>query len=258
MNLTRFVAAALVGIAGFMIVAPVRAQREIDMFASLVKRLGEPERAHKVPDSEIAIYAGAVPDALLRFWADHGRGSYLNGAFWICDPHPFGPVLGEIFSGDPEFDPRNMTVVGYSAFGTLLIWDRAKKQVSVNLQMSTVFNVPEAKRINTATGQPFSDDFTVGTFVTGMEYYDEPLFSAALQRLGRLDDGEIYGFVPALQLGGAFAVGNLHRVRVVEHAGFIAQLQRLKLTRLTPPEPPRFPYGRIETIRVLGPVAAHP
>jgi hypothetical protein len=250
-------------VAGLLVVIPPAGLRdahaaEIDMFADLIKKLGEPEAARKVPASEIAGYTGIVPEALLRFWSEHGRGSYKSGAFWICDPRTFGPVLRDIFQDDPEFDPRRMTVVGYTAFGTLLIWDRSKKQVSVNLLMSTVFNVPEEKRISTVTGQPFSDDVTVGTFVSGMQYFDEPLFPAALQRLERLDDGEIYGFVPVLQLGGAFVVENLRRVRAVEHMSFIAQLQRLTLTRLTSPEPPRYPYGRVEAIRVLGPTEARP
>jgi hypothetical protein len=253
MKLTRFLAAAFVGLVSLVTVAAASAQGEIDIFASLIRKFGEPEGAHKVSASEIADYTDMVPDSLLRFWSDHGRGSYANGAFWICDPRPFIPVLQDIFADDPEFYPREMTVVGYTAFGTLLVWDRSKKQVSINLQMSTVFNVPAEKRINPTTRQPFSDDSTIGSFIAGMQYYDEPLFSAALQRLGRLGAGEIYGFVPLLQLGGAFAAENLHRVRVVEHAGIIAQLQRLTLTRLTPPDPPNYPYGRVEPIRVLGP-----
>lgn len=223
------------------------------MFASLVGRLGEPEHARKVSDSEIASYARAVPEALLHFWSEHGPGSYMKGAFWICDPRPFVPVVDDIFRGDAEFDPSRMTVVGYTAFGTMLIWDRLKKQVSVNLLMSMVSNVPESKRRNPKTGEPFSEDFTIGSFIAGMADYDETLFAPALQRLGRLEDGEIYGFVPALQLGGAFDVEHLRRMRLAEHASFIAQLQPLKLTRLTPPEPPRYPYGRIEVIRSVGP-----
>jgi hypothetical protein len=251
--------ALILAVAVGLLVAPVtlpsaRAAEEIDMFASLLEKFGEPEGAHKVPAAETAEYTGLVPDALLRFWSEHGRGSYANGAFWICDPGPFAPVLREIFTGDPEFDPRGMTVVGYSAMGTLLVWDRAKKQVSINLRASTVFNVPPERRISPTTGQPFSDDSMIGSFIAGMQYYDELLFSDALRRLGRLDEGEIYGFVPVLQLGGAFAVENLHRVRVAEHASIIAQLERMTLTRLTPPEPPQYPYGRIEPIRVLGPV----
>jgi hypothetical protein len=246
--------------AGLLVLAPAgsRAAGEIDMFAYLVEKLGEPENLHKVPASEIVDYDGILPEALLRFWAEHGRGSYMSGAFWICDPRPFIPVLGDIFDGDPEFDPRRMSVVGYTAFGTLLIWDRVKKQISVDLMLSTVHNVPEEKRIDNRTRQPFSDGFTIGTFITGMKDFDETLFSPALKRLGRLGDGEIYGFVPALQLGGAFAVESLHRMRVAEYAGFIAQLQRLTLTRLTPPEPPRHPYGRVEPIRLLGPAEARP
>lgn len=248
-------AAAAAAIFAVMIFGPraASAAGEPDMFGALLRQFGEPELAHKVPADEAARDAGVLPRALLSFWTEHGRGSYKEGAFWICDPRPFKPLLGEIFAGDPEFNPKRMSVIGYSAFGTLLIWDRLKKQVSVNLLFSTVHNVPEEKRIDQNTGQPFSDDFTIGTFINGMQYYDEPLFSAAVQRLGRLGEDEIYGFVPALQLGGAFAAENLHKMRVFEHAAFIARLRRMTLTRLTTPDPPRYPYGRTEMIRPIGP-----
>jgi hypothetical protein len=246
-------ALAILAVATSLMAAIGARAGEVDMFSYLVKTLGEPERARKVPDTEIADYVGVVPEALLRFWFEHGRGSYQQGAFWICDPRPLVSVLDEIFRGDAEFDPRQMTVVGYTAFGTMLIWDRAKKQVSVNLLTSAVSSVLESKRIDVNTGKPFSDDFTIGTFITGMKDYDEPLFASALKRLGRLDEGEIYGFVPALQLGGTFEVESLHRMRLAEHASFLTQLQRLKLTRLTSPEPPRYPYGRIEVVRPIGP-----
>jgi len=253
-GLGRVVIAGALAMTGAATATPSLAgAAEIDMFASLVAKLGEPERARKVPAEEIAVYDGVLPGALLRFWADHGRGSYQEGAFWICDPRPFGPILREIFAGDAEFDAGRMSVVGYTAFGTMLIWDRVRKQVQVSLLTSTVFNVPAEYRINGQTEQPFSDDFTIATFIVGMRYFDEPLFRDALHRLGRLDEGEIYGFVPALQLGGAFVSENIHRMRLLEHASFIVQLEQLKLTRLTPPEPPHFPYGRTEVIRALGP-----
>src|SRR5262249_38097463 len=126
----------VVAIAAWVGASCSAAAEEVDMFASLVRKFGEPEGARRVEAEEIARYAEPVPPALLRFWAEHGRGSYKQGAFWICDPQPFGPVLREIFDGDAEFDPRRMSVVGYTAFGTLLIWDRQKKQVSADLLLS--------------------------------------------------------------------------------------------------------------------------
>jgi hypothetical protein len=231
---------------------PVRAG-EPDMFASLVAKLGEPERARKLPAAEIARYEGTLPASLLNFWRDHGRGSYQNGRFWICDPQPFGPALAEIFAGDREFDPDLMLVVGYTALGKLLIWHQTLKQVSVYLTQSSVATVPPENRIDPATGKPFSDDFTIAAFVTGMRYYDEPLVAAAIVELGRLDEGEIYGFVPALQLGGTYDTDHLQRMKVVEHAGFLAQLAPFRVMRLTAPAPPQFPYGRFEVVRQIGP-----
>jgi hypothetical protein len=59
---------------------------EVDMFAHLLGRLGEPEQALEVTHDEAQRYTGRLPDALLRFWREHGRGTYKGGSYWICDP----------------------------------------------------------------------------------------------------------------------------------------------------------------------------
>jgi len=75
---------------------------------------------------------------------------------------------------------------------------------------------------------------------------------AAGKRLGPLAPGEVYGFFPALQLGGAYTIESLRRVKAPEHFALLAQLAPMNLIELTPPEPPRFPYGRHVIIRPIG------
>jgi hypothetical protein len=58
---------------------------------------------------------------------------------------------------------------------------------------------------------------------------------------------------PASQLGGRDAVENVRRVRAAEHFVIPVQLARFKLTHLTPPAPPAFPYGHREFVRLIGP-----
>jgi hypothetical protein len=82
---------------------------------------------------------------------------------------------------------------------------------------------------------------------------ERDFFTAAVARLGALEPGEIFGFFPALQLGGKYAVENLQRARAEQHFTILAQLDPFKLTRLTPPDPPAFPYGHVEFVRFIGP-----
>ena len=57
----------------------------------------------------------------------------------------------------------------------------------------------------------------------------ENVFTPALRRLGRIKYDEMYGFVPALALGGASSVDHLERVKAVEHLVMLAQLAPLRV-----------------------------
>jgi hypothetical protein len=231
---------------------------EPDMFAYMLKKLGEPRFAAKITPDEAGRYRGRVPEALIRFWSEHGRGAFLDGLYWICDPAPFDALIALIFEGDAEFDPTEMTVVAHTAFGSLKLWHRKRRSVLVDLLTSTVFNPTERSWHDARTSAPFSEDFSVSNLVgiTGSEYLadERDLLAAAIARDGPLAPGEIYGFFPALQLGGAYVAENLRRVKAPEHFAILAQLSKFTLTRLTPPEPPAYPYGRIENVRTIGPM----
>jgi len=54
-------------------------------------------------------------------------------------------------------------------------------------------------------------------------------FAHAKQRLGRVGRDEMYGFVPALALGGASDVAKLEKVKAIEHLVLLAQLDELKV-----------------------------
>jgi len=61
---------------------------ETDMFAYMIQRLGEPKHASRMTTAVAAGYAGRVPEALTRFWVEHGRGAYLDGMYWIVTRPP--------------------------------------------------------------------------------------------------------------------------------------------------------------------------
>jgi hypothetical protein len=230
-------------------------RREPDMLAYMLKNHGRAATCDQGQPCGAAQFADRVPDRLIRFWIEHGRGSYADGMYWICDPLPFDPVLETIFKGDPEFDPADMTVVAYEAFGTMKAWHRRRRSVLVHLTLSQIYNAPE-KSWHDADGQPFSEDFSIGASVgiVSSQWEQDTLrfLAAAIARHGALAPGEAYGYFPALQLGGVPSVENLRRVKASEHFMLLAQLERFKLTRLTLPKPSAHPYGRSEVVRLIG------
>lgn len=231
---------------------------EVDMFALIREKFGAPEHAVRVPADEAARYADRVPGALIDFWTEHGRGAYEQGKFWICDPEPFEPVIDAVFRDDPELDPADLTTVGYSAFGTLKLWHRQRRAVNVDFLFLTVFN-PPASSWHDKNGRPFSADFSISCHLTEFQYgptqvdiAGKDLLPQAIARAGRLAPGELYGFLPALHLGGLWRVDNLRRMDAVEHLLVIAETANFTLTAVTPPQPPSHPYGRVVPVRPVG------
>jgi hypothetical protein len=229
-----------------------------DLIASFLRKYGEPQHARKVAASEASQYATRLPPGMLRFWVEHGRGSYLGGKFWFCDPFPFQGIVEEIFSGDPEFSPVDITLYSYSAFGNIWLWHRKRRCISVNFLSGYIHCPPLSSQRDLATGGLVPEDFTLGgdmdTIATNESEYDEygeDLLPQAIDLHGELNDGEIYGFFPPPCFGGDRDVANLRKTPAVEHMTFLAQVCDLQITRLTEPRPGH-PFGEIVPVRRPG------
>ncbi|KPW94787.1 Uncharacterized protein ALO50_05196, partial [Pseudomonas syringae pv. cerasicola] len=62
-----------------------------------------------------------------------------------------------------------------------------------------------------------------------VEYNDfDDLFTPAKKKLGTLRHDEMYGFVPALMLGGSASLDHVERLKTVEHLILLSQLAELE------------------------------
>ena len=104
-----------------------------DMFDELVRRFGAPDAAQRATDEELAELQGHLPPELLAFWHRHGIGKWLLGKFQFCLPQRMAPVSRRIFADDPELDPRETHIVGFSALGELLAWNERHQRVLIDL-----------------------------------------------------------------------------------------------------------------------------
>ncbi|SDA32878.1 hypothetical protein SAMN02799622_05346 [Methylobacterium sp. UNC378MF] len=224
---------------------------EIDAFARVIGDFGPPENAKSVPPDVIELYKDYLPPSMIRFWETYGWGNYKSGYCRICDPRPFQPLVKSMFTNDPDFDHQDLTVIMFTALCEMDIWSRKGYGIYVNLANSRVNS--QSKIVNPSTGKKYNKDFLIGSKIHGrisnggmQDYYSE-----AVERLGKLKLDEVFGFVPALQLGGDPFPENLQRFKAMEYLDFLAQIEPLTLIEITDPEPGA-PLGRMKDVRRIG------
>lgn len=160
------------------------------------------DSARPVPEAEIARYRGVLPDGLLEFWARHGNQLVFgDGYSQMCDPATYAPVIQEWFEGDPEFDPQRLVVYAVGSFGQLSMCDGTTREFGVYPQLGEFttgkFNPPP-------TGENHLDFFLAHVFklgtVTSRFIDKDDLHTKAVAKHGPLAQGEMFTWVPALQI----------------------------------------------------------
>ena len=224
---------------------------EFDAFERIINDFGPPENSKTVPPDVIASYRERIPRSMISFWEKYGWGEYRSGYCRIGDPRPFEPLLNVIFANDPEFSTKDLTVLTFTALGMMDIW--SSKGYGLYIDLCNSRAVAQNKIVNPSTGERYGQDFLIGTSLysiindDGMdEYYQE-----ASARLGRPALDEVFGFVPALQIGGEPDAKNLQLFKAREYMDFLVQLEPPMLTDITAPEPGA-PLGRMRDVRRLG------
>ena len=118
---------------------------------------------------------------------------------------------------------------GAAPFGVLLVWGKKSgASLRISCAHGLVFPNPSAGKYV----QLGREDFAMQMFfeskrVDLLDLSDEgrkPLFARALKKLGPLAHDEVYGFEPALALGGKATLANLRTVKIIEHLEILAQL----------------------------------
>jgi hypothetical protein len=127
--------------------------------------------------------------------------------------------------GTDLFEQDNYHVIARSAFGKLYVWGERKGScLTINSYVARY-----TPRTSKFTGEKL--DFGIKVFFSSKKPNEsdlDDLFKPALEKLGPLKSDEMYGFVPALALGGPMELKNLQKVKIIEHLTFLSQLSPLQ------------------------------
>ena len=170
---------------------------------------------------------------------------WLDGKFQFCRPSDYANLVEQIFEDDPELLPSATHMVGFSAFGQLLLWNEQHEQLLVDLPWLTArvyaFDVREP-------GDPTRFPITTPLYILDREgsfnVFErddaaEPLFARAraraLARLGPPDLGQCYGFLPMLALGGSAKLDRIERLDAAVHFSLLAGAGRCSVMAVQTP-----------------------
>ncbi|OON62784.1 hypothetical protein B0920_04950 [Massilia sp. KIM] len=195
-----------------------------------------PTSLRRQPSAEHAkILSGHLPEKLFEYWREVGLGGFGDGLFWLVDPIEYSPVA-KAWAEAGGLDSGGLWIIARSAFGQLFLWDESTTSiVTISASDQTIYRsdartapVPEEADLHLSIfiGMQNPDDLDLE------DVNEKGLFRRALKKLGPLNDNEMYGFEPALVLGGMPVLENLRKVSAIEHLLLLPQLGDVEIVSM--------------------------
>lgn len=164
---------------------------------------------HPGPD-RLVYMEGKYSQEMVELWRTDGWCTYAGGFFTTVDPDAVAPVL----SSWPGIPP-DAQGFAHDALGNLFLWAEGIIQR---------LNVHDNDLEFIASNEGFFFEYEIYGSKFKFEKLAEKYFQAVRKRLGDLEPGQCFAFVPALALGGTKSVKNLRKVAWLEHLEILRQL----------------------------------
>jgi len=199
------------------------------------KGFGPPFDSRKVPAEKIKKFRNRLPDRLLEYWQAYGWCGYGKGLFWTVDPDEWEDELEEWIGATPFMEQDAYYVIGRTAFGKLILWgEKTGQSLEVLTAWGMIFpsfdSQAFARRGSDKALQLFFSSSSQDNFDM-LDEQEKKLFERALNKLCVLGHDTMYGFVPALALGGAPKLENLQKLDAHVHLSILVQSTEIQIMR---------------------------
>ena len=203
-------------------------------FEYFISKFGEATKRLVVPAASLEKWRGKLPDKLLKYWEQEGWCEYANGLFCTVDPDDYEDLVDEWLAdtGLDEIDAFH--VIARTAFGELYV---CGEKTGCSATIYCALNLVTALENDLKAKTKEDLDFSIRSFFafsepTELDMKDEDgqlLFERARAKLGPLEPHEIYGFEPAIVLGGKILLENLAKVNANVHLTILRQFAEPEL-----------------------------
>lgn len=190
------------------------------------KSFGPPIYSEPVTDEIINKYKGKLPNQLLEYWKAFGFSGWGNGLFWLVNPDEYQDVLDAWLENIETPPHEEYFVIARTAFGDLQVWGTIHGNCyKISSTISSIFPSMEELKRN-------EHDSTIRIFIATQnrkyldfkDFKNKPLFDRAVKKYGELTKNEMFGFEPALVLGGEAKLENVRKLPIISHLQLLASL----------------------------------
>ncbi|WP_277850716.1 GAD-like domain-containing protein [Moellerella wisconsensis] len=193
-----------------------------EFFEAFIDEFGDATTSRYASAEEIKKWEEKLPELLLMYWHDEGWSSYL---FTIVNPADYEDVVDEWLEDTYLEDIDIFHAIAINGFGNLyLCGERTGQSVVISPMFNTIFiQKKEIKREHTNKSRNISIQTLFG-FAEVEGHNKKGLFEKSVKKLGPLGDNEIFGFEPALTLGGELDIKYIQKVDARIHLSILSQL----------------------------------
>ncbi|VVN92607.1 GAD-like domain-containing protein [Pseudomonas fluorescens] len=197
-------------------------------FAYFIEKFGEATHRTPVPEASLAQWIDKLPPILLTCWREEGWAGYANGRLWTVNPDDYEDIKDAWLEETPLATLDNFHVIARGAFGDLyLCGERTGRSVTIVCLHNEIL----ALKNNLKPSALHEQDLSIQSFFGSREPDDldypdangKLLFDRAVKKYGPLAPDEMYGFEPALVLGGTAKLENLRRLKLDPHLHILRQ-----------------------------------
>ena len=198
--------------------------------AEIIAKWGQPTHRVAASPDRIARFREMVPDLLLLLWAEFGFSGFADGLWWLCDPVAWQDAVDVwIPRANLEIGEDDWIAVSRGAFGRLSLWGRRTgMSLEIVPHLGAVYQHDESA--NMATPRQRDEQLREALMTPSRYTFDvtgqdgDGLFDRALRAHGQVGPDTVYGFFPALAIGGPARVDRIEVVDAAVHLDLLAQM----------------------------------
>jgi len=203
-----------------------------EVFGVFIDEVGEATTSRCVPEVEIEKWKGKLPELLLNYWRNEGWSSYYNGLFTIVNPEDYEDIVDEWLENTYLEEVDIFHAIAINGFGDLyLCGERNGRCVTISAINNTIFVKKKS------LGKIYKNlDSTIASLFITIDVNNQNkkgLFEKSVKKLGPLGDNEIFGFEPALILGGELDIKYIQKVDARIHLSILSQLADPEIDEIT-------------------------
>ncbi|ENU1229251.1 GAD-like domain-containing protein [Providencia rettgeri] len=204
-----------------------------EAFEVFIENFGEATTSRYVSEEKINQWQGKLPELLLTYWHNEGWSSYYNGLFTIVDPDDYEDIVDEWLENTYLEEIDSFHAIAINGFGNIyLCGEKTGQCVVINSVFNTIF--VQKKKLEKNNSAESLDISIITLFILSEigGYNKSGLFEKAVKKFGPLGDNEIFGFEPAIILGGELDIKHIQKVDARIHLSILAQLAEPEINEI--------------------------